>query len=82
MLENGKPCPNCYTYMNICDDHEEFKYITFQQMKEARIDALLVMHPGIDYFGFKKVSPDMYVNMYENWRERIYTFSSNQSRHV
>lgn len=76
-IDNGRGCPNCYMYGDICPHHEETGFVGFDHIKEDC--TLTVIMPRLDFFEFNKLTGDDYVVIYEHWREIINMFSRNQN---
>lgn len=81
-IEPSGPCPNCYCYKEICHFHEELGYVTFEELKKAKNDINLIINPLLSYYDYNKITGDLYIKIYSNWRERINTFIWNQSRQI
>lgn len=79
-VDPSGPCPNCYAYKEICHFHEEIVYVSFDELKKHKNDTILIINPLLSYYDYSKISGEMYMKIYTNWRDRINTFSYNQSK--
>lgn len=75
-IEDGQGCANCYSYGDICSFHEETGFVDFENIRDAC--TLTVVMRELNFYEFKKITGDDYVNIYNNWRERIEKFHRNQ----
>lgn len=78
-IEDGQGCANCYSYGDICSFHEETGFVDFEDIRSGC--TLTMFMQELNFFEFKKISGDEYVVMYNNWRERVETFSWNQNHY-
>jgi hypothetical protein len=76
-IDDGQGCPNCFMYEEICHHHEEFGFVSFDEIKENCV--LSVIMPNLNFFEFKRMTGDDYVVIYNHWREILHTFCQNQN---
>lgn len=76
-IEDGQGCPNCYSYGDICSFHEETGFVGFDNIKGAC--TLTMIMRELNFFEYKKITGDDYVNIYNNWRERLFKFCGQQN---
>ena len=77
-MEEGRGCPNCYSYGEICQFHKETAEVSWADMVRWQDCWVLVVFRGVDYFDYSRISSDMFVAAHRNWVERQARFSYAQ----